>query len=154
MKLLLDKHLEMEINVLFQLPLTADWIRIRYLQDHEEDRQQEVGHHAQLSARGEDSLQPESLMISISSLQFHELDDTIYNLFWTLLDPGAIGKFGCTCITQWVSRYLSMFLFGLYLLLTYIIILNLLIALMSTKITNITEKGVSLKDHSVLMMTI
>ena len=53
MKLLLDKHLEMEINVLFQLPLTADWIRIRYLQDHEEDRQQEVGHHAQLSARGE-----------------------------------------------------------------------------------------------------
>lgn len=101
-----------------------------------------------------DSLQPESLIISISSLQFHELDDTIYNLFWTLLDPGAIGKFGCTCITQRVSRYLSMFLFGLYLLLTYIIILNLLIALMSTKITNITEKGVSLKDHSVLMMTI
>ena len=59
-----------------------------------------------------------------------------------LTDPGSIEIFGCTKIPQKPQRYLAMGLFGVYLIATIIILVNLLIAMMNTTITNIHNQKV------------
>ena len=74
--------------------------------------------------------------------------DTIKSLFWNLLDPGSIESFGCTKIPQKAPRYLSMILFGIYLVTASIILVNLLIALISNTMDNIQEKRVRLHEFN------
>ena len=84
--------------------------------------------------------------------QFDQLSRTISILFWNLLDPGSVGDFGCHRVQQKAPRALAMTIFSIFLILTFIVLLNLLIASINNSILMTNQQGMrKFKYHRTLL---
>ena len=65
----------------------------------------------------------------------HHTSDVYKSLFWNIFDPATIEDFGCSRIQEFLPRYIAMLLFGMFLLVNFIILMNALIAIMNVTLS-------------------
>ncbi len=85
---------------------------------------------------------------------FYSLFNTMKTLFWALFGSNDLSVLNIKNGDQKVTEWLGQFIYALYLLVAVIVLLNALIAMMSSTYTRVQVKGglISISQYSIFFL--